>query len=72
MIAVSILSDSLGLMTDSTTPHSIRIIADLVEQGVNLPQLEDTRRQMMQKPGTCPLQRRTFAARRIPAGGRQP
>ena len=49
MIAVSILSDSLGLMTDSTTPHSIRIIADLVEQGVNLPQLEDTRRQMMRK-----------------------
>ncbi len=49
MIAVSILSDSLGLMTDSTTPHSIRVIADLVEQGVNLPQLEDTRRQMMRK-----------------------
>lgn len=49
MIAVSILSDSLGLMTDATTPSSIRIIADLVESGVNLPELEEARRQTMRK-----------------------
>ncbi len=49
MIAVSILSDSLGLMTDATTPRSIRIIADLVESGVNLPELEEARRQTMRK-----------------------
>lgn len=49
MITVSILSDSLGLMTQATTPKSIRIIADLVEQGVNLPQLEEARRETMRK-----------------------
>lgn len=49
MITVSILSDSLGLMTQATTPKSIRIIADLVEQGVNLPKLEEARRETMRK-----------------------
>lgn len=49
MIATSILSDSLGLMTEQTTPTSIRTIADLVEQGVNLPELEEARRAMMKK-----------------------
>jgi phosphoesterase RecJ-like protein len=49
MIAVSILSDSLGLMTDATTPQSIRVIADLVESGVNLPELDEARRETMRK-----------------------
>lgn len=49
MITVSILSDSLGLMTEATTPTSIRIIADLVEQGVVLPELEEARRETMRK-----------------------
>lgn len=49
MIAVSILSDSLGLMTDATTPQSIRIIADLVESGVKLSELDEARRQTMRK-----------------------
>lgn len=49
MLAVSILSDSLGLMTDATTPTTIRIIAQLVEDGVNLPMLDDARRQTMKK-----------------------
>lgn len=49
MIAVSILSDSLGLMTDATTPRSIRIIADLVEAGVKLPELDEARRATMRK-----------------------
>lgn len=49
MIASSILSDSLGLMTEATTPRSIRIIADLVEQDVELPALEEARRAGMRK-----------------------
>lgn len=49
MIAISILSDSLGLMTEATTPKSIRIIADLVESGVSLPKLEEARRATMRK-----------------------
>ncbi|MCA9343748.1 MAG: DHH family phosphoesterase [Candidatus Nomurabacteria bacterium] len=49
MIAVSILSDSLGLMTESTTAQSIHIIAELVESGVKLAELEETRRQTMKK-----------------------
>lgn len=49
MIAVSILSDSLGLMTEATTPNSIRVIADLVESGVKLPVLDEARRETMRK-----------------------
>lgn len=49
MIAISILSDSLGLMTEATTPRSIRIIADLVESGVSLPELDEARRETMRK-----------------------
>lgn len=49
MIAVSILSDSLGLMTEATSPKTIRIIADLVESGVNLPKLDEARRTTLRK-----------------------
>lgn len=49
MIAISILSDSLGLTSEATTPRSIHIIGELSEQGVNLAELEDRRRQMMRK-----------------------
>lgn len=49
MIAISILSDSLGLMTEATTSTSIRIIADLVDEGVSLPLLEEKRRETMRK-----------------------
>lgn len=49
MITVSILSDSLGLMSDATTSKSIRIIADMVENGVKLPELEEARRATMKK-----------------------
>jgi phosphoesterase RecJ-like protein len=48
-VAVSILSDSLGLMTAATTARSIHIIGELVEQGVNLASLETLRRDMMRK-----------------------
>lgn len=49
MLAISIMSDSLGLMTDATTARSIHIIAELVESGVKLAELEDARRLMMRK-----------------------
>lgn len=48
-IAVSILSDSLGLMTDATSSRSIHIIAELVEAGVKLPQIENLRRDLNRK-----------------------
>lgn len=48
-IAVSILSDSLGLMTEATSARSIHIIAELVEQGLNLPALENLRRDLNRK-----------------------
>lgn len=49
MIAVSILADSLGLMSQATTPRSIRIIAELVEKGVDLPAIDNARRELMRK-----------------------
>jgi phosphoesterase RecJ-like protein len=48
-IAVSILSDSLGLMTDATSARSIHVIAELVEAGVKLPQIENLRRELNRK-----------------------
>lgn len=48
-LAVSILSDSLGLMTDATSARSIHVIAELVEAGVKLPQIESVRRELNRK-----------------------
>jgi bifunctional oligoribonuclease and PAP phosphatase NrnA len=48
-LAVSILSDSLGLMTDATSARSIHIIAELVERGVKLPEIENLRRELNRK-----------------------
>ena len=49
LIAMAILSDSLGLMSESTTARSIQIIAELVEQGVKLPELESARRETLRR-----------------------
>lgn len=49
MIAVAIMSDSLGLVTDATSARSIHIIAELVEGGVRLANLEHSRRELMRK-----------------------
>lgn len=49
LVAMAILSDSLGLMSQSTTPRSIHIIAELVESGVNLPELESARRETLRR-----------------------
>jgi phosphoesterase RecJ-like protein len=49
LVAMSILSDSLGLMSESTSPRSIQIIAELVDAGVKLPQLESARRATLRR-----------------------
>jgi phosphoesterase RecJ-like protein len=49
MLAVAILSDSLGLTSEATTARSIHIIAELVEGGVMLAQLEHARRETMRR-----------------------
>lgn len=49
LLAIGILSDSLGLTSEATTAESIRIIADLVEKGVKLAELENARRESMRR-----------------------
>jgi phosphoesterase RecJ-like protein len=49
MITTSIMADSRGLTSDKTTARSIHIIADLVDAGVSIPEMETARRAMMSK-----------------------
>lgn len=49
LIATSILSDSLGLTTPATSARSIHIIGELVEGGVNLPEIDTKRRETYRK-----------------------
>jgi phosphoesterase RecJ-like protein len=49
LLAMAILSDSLGLTSESTTARSIHIIAELVEGGVELAELENARRESMRR-----------------------
>jgi phosphoesterase RecJ-like protein len=49
LLAMAILSDSLGLTSEATTARSIHIIAELVEGGVGLAQLESARRESMRR-----------------------
>ncbi len=49
MLAISIMADSLGLVSEGTTPRSIHIIGELVEAGVSLAALDDARKQSMRK-----------------------
>ncbi len=48
-MAISIMSDSMGLVTEATTAYSIEVIADLVKRGVSLAKLENARRELMRK-----------------------
>lgn len=48
-IAMAILSDSLGLTSEATSARAIHIIADLVESGVDLAELENARRETMRR-----------------------
>ncbi len=49
-IASSILADSLGLASEGTTAQTYRVMADLIEGGVNRPQLEEARRALSKMP----------------------
>jgi phosphoesterase RecJ-like protein len=49
LIATSIMADSLGMVTAATSARSIHIIAELVEGGVSLAELEHARRELMRK-----------------------
>ena len=49
MLAMAILSDSLGLTSQSTTARSIHIIGELVEGGVVIAELENARRDSMRR-----------------------
>lgn len=49
MMAVSIMSDSLGLTTDATTANSFRVMAELVERGADIAKLDAARREMGKK-----------------------
>jgi bifunctional oligoribonuclease and PAP phosphatase NrnA len=49
VIAVSIMSDSLGLTTEATTASTFLTMSKLVAGGVSIPKLEDARRLMSKK-----------------------
>jgi phosphoesterase RecJ-like protein len=49
LVAIGILSDSLGLMSSSTSARSIHIIAELVESGVELPEIDNARRASLKR-----------------------
>lgn len=48
-MAAAILSDSLGLMSEGTSPRTVRIMSELMEKGVNLSVLDQRRRELMKK-----------------------
>jgi bifunctional oligoribonuclease and PAP phosphatase NrnA len=49
MLAIGILSDSLGLTTNSTSARSIHIIGELVEAGVSLAEIDNARRETLRR-----------------------
>jgi phosphoesterase RecJ-like protein len=49
LLAAAILSDSLGLTSEATSHRSVHIIAELVEGGVSLAELENARRETMRR-----------------------
>lgn len=48
-IAYSILSDSLGLTTESVSPRTFHIMGELLEHGVSIAKLDDARRALSKK-----------------------
>ncbi|HXY18284.1 MAG TPA: DHH family phosphoesterase [Candidatus Nitrosopolaris sp.] len=49
LLAMAILSDSLGLVSEATTYRSVEIIAELVKAGVKLSEIENLRRESMRR-----------------------
>ena len=48
-LTISIMADSLGLVTANTTSDSIRAVADLVDRGASLSTIDNRRREYMKK-----------------------
>ncbi|MBA3757707.1 DHH family phosphoesterase [Candidatus Saccharibacteria bacterium] len=48
-LAIGILSDSLGLMSEATTAKSIHTVAELVEGGIKLAEIDSARRATMRR-----------------------
>lgn len=48
-MTASIMADSLGLVTENTTPDSIRTVADLAQKGARISAIENRRREFMKK-----------------------
>ncbi len=71
LLVASIMADSLGLTTEATSARSIHIVAELVEQGVSIAELEDKRRELMRKaPELLPFKGRLLERVTFEAGGR--
>jgi len=49
LLAMAILSDSLGLMSENTSSRSIKIVAELVDGGVKLAKLDNLRRETLKR-----------------------
>ncbi|HSH55872.1 MAG TPA: DHH family phosphoesterase [Candidatus Limnocylindrales bacterium] len=48
-LLAAIMSDSLGLTSEGTSPRSIHIVAELAEAGTSIAELEASRRELMRK-----------------------
>lgn len=48
-LSISILADSLGLMTENTSAESVRTIAALIDGGAKLHEIDNRRREFMKK-----------------------
>ena len=71
LLAIGIMSDSLGLTSESTTARSIHIIAELVEAGVSMAKLENARRESMRRePELIPYKGRLLERVEFLGGGR--
>jgi bifunctional oligoribonuclease and PAP phosphatase NrnA len=49
LITYSILSDSLGLTSEAVKASSVKVLAELIENGVNLAKLDNERRKLQRK-----------------------
>jgi phosphoesterase RecJ-like protein len=48
-LVIAILGDSLGLMTEATTSRTVRTVADLMDRGAKLHEIDDRRREFGKK-----------------------
>jgi phosphoesterase RecJ-like protein len=48
-LAISIMADSLGLITENTTSDSVRTVAALIDGGASLAEIDNRRREFMKK-----------------------